>query len=255
MKKILLTTVAAAALVGFAGMATAQTVQSPPATGAANPQSTEHQAPGAMGGAIKGNINGPGAAKAAQAPAQNAKPDERLGQDQQKQMTPQRGAQESKPGAQEQRGAQEEKSKKLGSPMQRGAQEEKPGTQEQRGAQEEKRGTEEQRGAQEEKSGVNAGERNASKATGSRGAAVQLSQTQRSKIQAIVGHGHAPRVTNVTFNVEVGVTVPRTVRVEVVPEDIVAVVPQFEGFDYIIVGDNILIIDPDTLEIVDIIAA
>jgi hypothetical protein len=41
----------------------------------------------------------------------------------------------------------------------------------------------------------------------------------------------------------------------VLPQDIVEVVPQFEGFDYIIVGDNILIIDPDTLEIVDIIPA
>ena len=61
-------------------------------------------------------------------------------------------------------------------------------------------------------------------------------------------------MTNVNFNVEVGVAIPRTVDVEVVPEDIVASAA-IEGFDYIIVGDNILIIDPDTLEIVDIIPA
>jgi hypothetical protein len=241
MRKLLLTTVAAAAVVGVAGLASAQTTPSPSGGTAAKPESTEHQAPGAMGGALKGNINGPGAAKSVQTPAQGAKPDQRMGQDQQKQATPQRGAQEEKPGAQEERGAQEEKR----------------GTEQQRGAQEERSGTQEQRGAQEEnsKSGAKANEQKASKATGSRGASVQLSQTQRTKIQAVIGHSSAARVTNVNFNVAVGVAIPRTVHVEVLPEDIVEVVPQFEGFDYIIGGDNILIIDPDTLEIVDIIAA
>ena len=114
MRKLLLTTVAAAAVVGVAGLASAQTMQSPPTQApaggaAAKSESTEHQAPGAMGGALKGNINGSGAAKSAQAPAQGAKPDQQLGQDQEKQMMPQRGAQEDKSGAQEQRGAQDEK--------------------------------------------------------------------------------------------------------------------------------------------------
>ena len=58
MRKLLLTTVAAAAVVGVAGLASAQTVQAPSGGSAAKPESTEHQAPGAMGGAIKGNING-----------------------------------------------------------------------------------------------------------------------------------------------------------------------------------------------------
>ncbi len=226
MRKILLTTVAAAALVGFGGAATAQTIQNPAAAGAAKTESTEHQSPGAMGGALNGNINGPGAAKAAQ--TQNAKPDERLGQGEQKQMTPQHGAQGENPGAQERRGAQEEK-----------------------------RGAEEQQGAQEEttESGANGGERAAGKASGTPGK-VQLSQTQRGKIKTIIGRNHAPRVTaHVNFNVAVGVKIPRTIHVEVLPADIVEIVPQFEGFDYVVVGDNILIIDPDTLEIVDIIPA
>jgi hypothetical protein len=199
--------------------------QAPAGGSAAKSESTEHQTPGAMGGALKGDINGSGAAKSAQAPAQGTKPDQQLGQE--KQMTPQRGAQEDKSGAQEQRGAQDEK-----------------------------RGTEEQRGAQDEntKSGVNADEQNAGKTKGSGGGAVQLSQTQRSKIQAVIGRSHAARATaNVNFDVAVGVRVPRSVHVEVLPEDIVEIVPQFEGFDYIVVGDNILIIDPDTLEIVDVI--
>ncbi len=225
MRKLLLTTVAAAAVVGVAGLASAQTMQSPstqaPAGGsAAKSDSTEHQAPGAMGGALKGNINGAGAAKSAQAPATSGKPDQRLGQEeqkegQQKQVMPQH-AQDEKSGAQQQRDAQEENSK----------------------------------------SGANAPEQNASKTKGSGGGAVQLSQTQRTKIQAIIGRSQPARVmTNVNFNIAVGVTVPRDIHVEVLPADIVEIVPQFEGFDYIVVGDNILIIDPDTMEIVDIIAA
>jgi hypothetical protein len=87
MRKILLTTVAAAALVGFAGVAAAQNPQGPAgggaAGGAANPQSTEHKSPGTMGGALKGNINGPGAAKAAQPPEEDADPDQRMGGDEQ----------------------------------------------------------------------------------------------------------------------------------------------------------------------------
>jgi hypothetical protein len=74
MKKIFLATVAAAALIGFAGAATAQSVQSPAVGGAAKPESTEHAAPGSLGGALNGNITGPGAAKAAQTNAHGAKP-------------------------------------------------------------------------------------------------------------------------------------------------------------------------------------
>ncbi len=54
MRKLLLTTVAAAAVVGVAGLASAQTMQAPSGGSAAKPESTEHQAPGAMGGALNG---------------------------------------------------------------------------------------------------------------------------------------------------------------------------------------------------------
>jgi Protein of unknown function (DUF1236) len=39
------------------------------------------------------------------------------------------------------------------------------------------------------------------------------------------------------------------------PEDVVRIVPEYRGFDYVLVRDQILIIDPDTLEIVAIIPA
>ncbi len=107
------------------------------------------------------------------------------------------------------------------------------------------------------KSGANSSEQHASqKPKASHGAPVELSQTQRTKIQAVIGKSSEARVTtNVKFDVSVGTRVPRDVHVEVLPEDVVEIVPQYEGFDYVVVGDNILIIDPDSLEIVAVIQA
>ena len=83
---------------------------------------------------------------------------------------------------------------------------------------------------------------------------MKLSQDQRSKISSVIGRGGGARVSsNVNFKISVGTRVPRDVHVEVLPEDIVSIVPEYRGFDYIVVGDQILIIDPDSLEIVTII--
>jgi hypothetical protein len=41
----------------------------------------------------------------------------------------------------------------------------------------------------------------------------------------------------------------------VLPEEIVRIVPQYLGFDYFLVEDEIVIVDPRTLEIVAIIPA
>jgi len=49
--------------------------------------------------------------------------------------------------------------------------------------------------------------------------------------------------------------VPSSVRVRVLPREIVEVVPQFRGFKYVLVGDEVVILDPYTLEIVAIIPA
>ncbi len=116
-----------------------------------------------------------------------------------------------------------------------------------------------QKGAEETgKSGVNAAEQNAKNTTRqirrARRVLVQLSQDQRSRIGAVIGKSSSARVTtNVNFNVSVGARVPRDVHVAVLPADVVEIVPQYEGFDYVVVGEQILIIDPTDMEIVAII--
>ena len=48
---------------------------------------------------------------------------------------------------------------------------------------------------------------------------------------------------------------PRNVHIVDVSDDIVRVVPQWRGFRYFVVRDEIVIVDPDTFEIVAVIPA
>jgi hypothetical protein len=90
----------------------------------------------------------------------------------------------------------------------------------------------------------------------SRAGSVQLSEDQRSKIQTVIGQQHPTRVgSNIRFDISVGAAVPRSAHVEVLPDEVVDIVPEYKGFDYVMVGDELLIVDPRTLEIVAIIPA
>jgi hypothetical protein len=92
------------------------------------------------------------------------------------------------------------------------------------------------------------------KTTGSH--AAQLTDDQRVKVKGIIGREHnVVRASTVNFDVTVGTMVPRSVHIAVLPAEIVTVVPEYSGFDYIVVGDQLLIIDPTTLEIVAILPA
>ena len=100
------------------------------------------------------------------------------------------------------------------------------------------------------------GQQNGAAGRASGGANVQLSQDQRTKIKdVVVGDRNVARVDNVNFNIRVGVAVPRTVHVAVLPAEVVTIVPEYRGFEYVVVGDQLLIIDPNTLEIVAILPA
>jgi hypothetical protein len=114
-----------------------------------------------------------------------------------------------------------------------------------------------ERGAQEQQGKTRAnGNERLGQSRGSSKTSVQLSQDQRTRIQAVIGKEHAPRFSGSEhFDITVGARVPRDVHVAVLPEDIVSIVPEYRGFDYILVGDSILIVDPVTLEIVAVIPA
>jgi Protein of unknown function (DUF1236) len=67
---------------------------------------------------------------------------------------------------------------------------------------------------------------------------------------------HAPhryKRNEVHFSLSIGTAIPDTYTVYDVSPSFVSIVPEFEGYDYIVVGDVLLIIDPDTREIVDVV--
>jgi hypothetical protein len=98
------------------------------------------------------------------------------------------------------------------------------------------------------------GQQNTAAGKASGGKSVQLSDNQRTQIKNIVIKDRSvARVDKANFNIDVGVAVPRTVHVAVLPADIVDVVPEYRGFDYVVVGDQLLIIDPNTMLIVEIL--
>jgi hypothetical protein len=82
-----------------------------------------------------------------------------------------------------------------------------------------------------------------------------LSEDQRSQIKTVIGREHGPRLNNVNFAVSVGTHVPHNVHVEVLPSDIVRIVPQYRGYRYFLYEEEIVIIDPRTFEIVAVIPA
>jgi hypothetical protein len=59
----------------------------------------------------------------------------------------------------------------------------------------------------------------------------------------------------VQFSTTVGTVIPGTVHRYDLPVSVLEYAPQYRGYDYILVGDEILIVDPRTLTIVAVIAA
>ena len=83
-----------------------------------------------------------------------------------------------------------------------------------------------------------------------------MTPEQRTRIrETVIRSGNAPRVTNVNFALSVGTVVPRTVTVVVLPTTVVEIYPAWRGYKYFLVGDQIIIVEPDTLRIVMIIDA
>jgi hypothetical protein len=80
-------------------------------------------------------------------------------------------------------------------------------------------------------------------------ATVDLAPDQKTRLHAIVAGGNLYRVDHVNFAPSVGTRIPHTMRIYGVPQAIVDIVPQYRGFDYIVVKKDLLIIDPRTLEI------
>jgi hypothetical protein len=90
--------------------------------------------------------------------------------------------------------------------------------------------------------------------TGQAGAGAKLSGEQRTKITTVIRGEHVAPVNNVNFSISVGTRVPREgVSFHPLPAEVVTIYPEWRGYEYFLVNDRIVVVDPRTLEIVDVI--
>jgi Protein of unknown function (DUF1236) len=93
------------------------------------------------------------------------------------------------------------------------------------------------------------------KTVGQAGAGAKLSTEQRTKITTVIKQQRVAPVTNVNFSVSVGTRVPRDVSFHPLPAEIVTIYPDWRGYEFILVRDQIVVIDPSSLEIVAVLDA
>jgi hypothetical protein len=91
--------------------------------------------------------------------------------------------------------------------------------------------------------------------TGQAAAGAKLSTEQRTKITTVIKQQKVEPVTNVNFSISVGTRVPREVHFHPLPAEIVTVYPDWRGYDFILVRDQIIVINPRSYEIVAVIDA
>jgi hypothetical protein len=101
----------------------------------------------------------------------------------------------------------------------------------------------------------NAGEGKAGTTTGQAGAGAKLSGEQRTTIRASITKQNIKPVTNINFSINVGTRVPRTVGFHPLPAEVVTIYPDWRGFEFFLVNDQIVVVNPRTLEIVAVLDA
>ena len=136
----------------------------------------------------------------------------------------------------------------------KGAEKSKPGmAQEKGGAQTGQPTTGQQKPSTQTQPGTSSKGTTSGAASTSSSGSVQLSQEQRTKVHDVVVKESSARVDKVDFSISVGTVIPRHIRLVVLPPEVVEIVPQYRSYRFIIVRDEILIIDPETFRIVAII--
>jgi hypothetical protein len=85
------------------------------------------------------------------------------------------------------------------------------------------------------------------------GGSVNLTSDQRTKIRTtVIQSSNAPKVarSQINFNISVGTVVPRSVHFVTVPATLVEIHPEWRGYSYFIVDDEIVIVDARTMRII-----
>jgi Protein of unknown function (DUF1236) len=104
--------------------------------------------------------------------------------------------------------------------------------------------------------GRSAADSNAMSAQGKeqrQGAAVKLNSQQQTSVSAALQSEQVQRLDRVDFALTVGTVIPAYVALNPLPESIIEIVPQYRGYDFVMVRDEIIIIEPRTRHIVTVL--
>jgi hypothetical protein len=94
-----------------------------------------------------------------------------------------------------------------------------------------------------------------SQTVGQAGAGGKLSSEQRTKIGTVIRSQHVQPVTNVNFSISVGTRVPHEMSFHPLPPEVVTYYPEWRGYEFFLVNEQIIVVDPRTFEIVAVIDA
>jgi hypothetical protein len=100
-----------------------------------------------------------------------------------------------------------------------------------------------------EQTGANAGGEN------HRSASTNVSADDRTKVRSEMVRANIRDAGNINVNVQIGATAPRTITEYwmSMPEEVVTIVPAWSGYRVVRIGNEILIIEPDTFRVVGVI--
>lgn len=84
-------------------------------------------------------------------------------------------------------------------------------------------------------------------------ASVNINDQQRTRISTSISHLHVQPLNSVNFSLSVGTAVPRDVRLQPLPAEVVEIVPQYRGYNFVLVKDEIVIVEPTSYKIVAVL--
>jgi hypothetical protein len=85
------------------------------------------------------------------------------------------------------------------------------------------------------------------------GGVVSLNVQQRTQIGQTLARHNVKPITNVNFSIAVGTAVPKSVQLRAIPADLVTFIPQYRGYSYFVVEEQIVIVEPASYQIIAIV--
>jgi len=83
--------------------------------------------------------------------------------------------------------------------------------------------------------------------------ALQLSDAQRQQIQQYFASKPGQRTRGANFSLAVGAEVPQDVPLQKLPPEILSALGGYQGNDYVLVGDQLVIVDPTARRVVALV--